>query len=283
MQLDPVVLWSLGELLLISLFAVLALILRGMLHRRRDHAAARSLIQHIKDDEERRTGETRDILGQRYGIGGDALDALVKTISREEKRFYQTLINLYLKRDAGSLENLNVAFEGAVAPYRSLELPQAEDAGSPAGDVVTDAGLDEAEMERLRNENKRLSEELRITMDTMGRMLSEYSSMFSGGDDEALDKDKMIAMFQADEGTDDAAASAADSADGKEQVLPETPAAADPVVGRSDREPSIPALPEETGMEPVAAIEDEDELMSLDDDLESLQTAEEAPVEQVQV
>jgi len=295
MQLNPVLLWSLGELLLISLIAVLALILRGILRRRRDRVAAQSLIQQIKDDEERRNGETRDILEQRFGINGNTLDDLVKAISREEKRFYQTLINLYLKRDARSLENLNVTFEGAVGPYRSLELPQAENPGTPSGDVVTDTALDDAELERLRNENESLSEELRITMDTMGRMLSEYSSMFSGGDDEALDKEKMIAMFQAGQGTADGASAepAEDSnaesegkreeAGGGDQASVKMDDAEDPRAG-SSAEDAVPDLQQEPDTEAVTTdAENEDELMSLDDDLESLQTAETPPVGQVQV
>jgi len=48
MQLDPLLLWSLGELLLISLVTATVLGVRGVLGRRRDRAAARTLIARIK-------------------------------------------------------------------------------------------------------------------------------------------------------------------------------------------------------------------------------------------
>ena len=42
--------------------------------------------------------------------------------------------------------------------------------------------VEASELERLRKENARLSDELQITMETMSRMLNEYSSMFVGGE-----------------------------------------------------------------------------------------------------
>lgn len=63
----------------------------------------------------------------------------------------------------------------ALEPYHALAGGmQAEQAPSQPGEA------DETGLEALRQENERLSEELRITMETMSRMLNEYSTMFSG-------------------------------------------------------------------------------------------------------
>jgi DNA-binding ferritin-like protein len=79
-----------------------------------------------------------------------------------------------------------------VAPYRTLEPPlETASAASASGDIN-----ESAEMLRLQEENKRLSEEVRITMETMGRMLNEYSAMFAGGGSEELDKEKIKSMFE---------------------------------------------------------------------------------------
>ncbi len=57
-------------------------------------------------------------------------------------------------------------------------------------------------------ENKRLSGELGTTMDTMSRMLNEFSLMFAGGAGSDLDKDKLRHMFQKHEAIVNAEAAA---------------------------------------------------------------------------
>ena len=296
MQLDPLLLWFLGELLLVSLVSATVLGVRGVLGRRRDRAAARSLIEQIKETVDDRAQETREILTQRYGIAGDSLEELVSAISREEKRFYQTLIDLYLKRDAEALQSLHLAFGVAVAPYRSLPIAQSQGAtGSEADDVATAADDDAAELGRLRDENERLSEELRITMDTMGRMLSEYSSMFAGGEDGELDKEKMIAMFQSEGGVLGAALADTDGADreaddGEPAPDPDQPQAAaeagegEGLPASTDDGDGGAEAPGDAAAETGASDPESEGLMSLDDDLEQdLAPPEEAPVAQIQV
>ncbi|HEB95087.1 MAG TPA: hypothetical protein ENI96_01490 [Sedimenticola thiotaurini] len=281
MQLDPLILWSLGELLLISLVAAVVLALRAFLQRRRDRSAAMALVGQIRSDEERRRQETRELLGGRYGIPGDLLDDLVGAICREEKRFYQTLINLYLMRDSVALRGLNLAFEGAVGPYRDLPVNAAPEGAEQAGDSVAPVNqADDAELQRLQDENARLSDELRITMDTMGRMLSEYSSMFAGGEGEELDKEKMIAMFQADAG--EQARQQETPAAAEEGEPPGPPAADDGAAARTGAEGSSDG--EDAGAEvetaaPADAAEapGDEGLMSLDDDLAEME--EDAPKE----
>jgi hypothetical protein len=199
MQLSSLVLMTLGELLLVTTITSILMLVMAVVRKKRDRSAAGALIARIKEGEGRRETETRALLQQNLGQGRELLETLVKKVGREEKRFYQTLINLYLKRDAGALENLQVAFEGATEPYRTLKVPQRQESEEIVPVVVESAvGDDSAEVARLKDENEKLSEELRITMDTMGRMLSEYSSMYAGGDGEELDKEKMLEMFRAD-------------------------------------------------------------------------------------
>lgn len=194
-NLSPLLLLTLGELLLVTSIVSVGLILHAVVKKKRDRVSAHKLIGRIKQDESRRQDETRDLLGGHFGLQGESLDELVNKICHEEKLFYQKLINLYLKRDAAALEVLHVAFEGATEPYRTLQLPAAE--GKPQRSEL-DGGDESGELKLLREQNERLSEELRITMDTMGRMLNEYSSMYSGGADAELDKEKLLDMFKAE-------------------------------------------------------------------------------------
>ena len=158
------------EALVVTTLIALVLIVLSVVRKNRDRKAAASIIEKIKEDEARRTAETKKILLHKFGFeDGDAEKLAVRT-DRAERVLYQSIINMYLQRDASALEGLNITYETAVEPYRTLE-PPGGGSGGPI-DVST-------EMAKLRTENKRLSEEIGVTMQTMGRMLSEYSAMFA--------------------------------------------------------------------------------------------------------
>jgi hypothetical protein len=191
MQIDPLSFLIMVELLVVTAGVSIGLGTFWFVRKRRDKSAAVVLVARIKEDQDRRKEETRTILAKRFGFAEDQIEELATTIDREEKRFYQVLVNTYLRRDVTVFENMYVEYEAAVDPYRALEPPlQAADADG-SGDIN-----ESAEMGRLKEENKRLSEEVRITMETMGRMLNEYSAMFAGGGEEKLDKEKIKSMFQ---------------------------------------------------------------------------------------
>ncbi|MBA1443594.1 MAG: hypothetical protein FE835_01505 [Gammaproteobacteria bacterium] len=86
--------------------------------------------------------------------------------------------------------------ENLVVGYQALELP--EGTGATGGAVSGTDGAEEGEIEHLKTENERLSDELRVTMDTMGRMLNEYSSMYAGGSDNNIDKGDILGKFQSE-------------------------------------------------------------------------------------
>jgi hypothetical protein len=192
MQIDPLLFLILVELLVVTAGVSIGLAAIWIFRKQRDKKAATVLVARIKEDRARRKQETKDILAKRFGFAEDQIDELATTIDREEKRFYQLLINTYLQRDVTIFENLYIEYESAVNPYRTLE-PPLETAGADSGPGDIN---ESAEILRLKEENKRLSEEVRITMETMGRMLNEYSAMFAGGGNDELDKEKIKSMFQ---------------------------------------------------------------------------------------
>ncbi len=210
MQIDPFLFLVLVELLLVTAGAAIAVVMVITSRKQKDKQAARTLVDRIKEDRSRRKEETRKVLVSRYGLDDAAAKELSTQIDRGERYFYQMMINAYLKRDYLVMENLNVEFESSVEPYRTLEVSgpvkvtekevaEAEE-GLPA-DTVTPAAEEQpsvsAECERLKVENTRLSQELRITMETMGRMLNEYSNMFGGGADFDRDgQNKLVEMFE---------------------------------------------------------------------------------------
>ncbi len=159
------------ELLIATTLVSGLLVVFILMRKMRDRKAAASIIWKVKEDEARRTAETKKIMLHKLGFADDDAEKLAVKINHEERAFYQNVINMYLRRDASALESLNITFESTVDPYRTLELP--------GGGGLTKKISDSKEMKVLKEENKRLSEEIAVTMQTMGRMLSEYSSMFA--------------------------------------------------------------------------------------------------------
>lgn len=190
-QISPLVLLALGELLLLSIVFSLVLLVIGFVRKRNERRAIAKLIPRIKENQARRRAETHTLMRENYGFEGQELDSIVNRISLAESRFYQALINLFFKRDPNLLEVFHLECEGVTEPYRALEIPKP--------DSVQDNALSHlpAEVEMLKAENERLSTELGVTMDNMGTMLKEYASMYGGGSGADLDKGQLIESFYA--------------------------------------------------------------------------------------
>jgi hypothetical protein len=144
--------------------------------------AAHHLAERVQNDRSARTERLKNLLSVKFGYAGEELEQTVRNITQAEMRLFQNLINSYMEDEQTNLGQIDVDEENLVLAYQDLKTPQ----GSAVASVLTDSGIDETEMQRLQEENKRLSDELRVTMDTMGRMLNEYSSMFSDDNDMPL-------------------------------------------------------------------------------------------------
>lgn len=257
-EVSKLLLLVLGELFIVSLIVAIVFAYLAFSKRQRDRSAVKQLVARIKEDSDRREQETRKVMEERYGFEGAELEEAVKKIRREEKAFYQVLIDVYLKRNTEAVPNLSVDYESSVDTYRTLEIPRGSTAAvaDSAGD-----GADPEEIMLLKEENQRLADELQVTMDTMGRMLSEYSLMFAGGSEDDLDKEKMREMLAADAG-----ATAAPEASAEEPSTMPEPEAAEPEMDES-------TATEADAAEPSA--EEDEGLKALDEELAMLDLSEE--------
>lgn len=186
-EVSKLLLLVLGELLLLSVVYAGIVNFLALSKRRRERSAIKKLVARIKEDSDRREAETRAIMKERFGLTDEKLDKAVHKIAREEKAFYQTLIDVFLRRDTEAVQNLSVDYESSVDAYRTIEIP---DRAEPAKDGEESDDRSE-ELILLKAENQRLTDELQLTMNTMGNMLSEYTQMFAGGADVSLDREKM--------------------------------------------------------------------------------------------
>ncbi len=150
--------------------------------KERIRKAAQHLAERVQSDQPARTKRLKGLLSEQYGYADNELEQILHNITQAEMRLFENLINGYMKDDQVHLQQIDVDEENLVLAYQELKLGQA---GSlrPA---TADEGSGKEELQQLQDENKRLSDELRVTMDTMGRMLNEYSSMFAGGQDKPL-------------------------------------------------------------------------------------------------
>lgn len=209
-----------GELLLVLFFALLISWFRNRAMRRRDRKAIKALIAQSKDRKEQRMAEIGEFLAGRYAMRGDVLGHAVRDIYKAETGLAQAFANTYLQRDAKAAAGFLRRIEDGVAGYWTLSPAMAGEQGVSAGDA--------GEVEFLRKENQELSAELRITMDTLSRMLNEYSTVFTkdadlgdiqviGGESDA-DADQAVGPSSQPESFDEADMSAEGAESGVEPV-----------------------------------------------------------------
>ncbi len=245
MNISPLVLALSGELLLITAVMSVFMLTGSMRRKKYDHAAALALIGQIKDKEESRLEETRALAGRIPGASDTEAEELAISIRNSELAHYQLLVDSYIKRDAAAFRDVCESFEAATDPYRKMEHARE----STSEDVEVQI-VDPGEFETLREEKERLAEELKITMETMGRMLSEYACMYAGGAVEELDKESIANMYSADE---------AAFGEGEDEAVEDTASSGEPEAAAAtpSDDADIPALDQEWLEEAVKASESE--------------------------
>jgi hypothetical protein len=196
-SLIALIIW--GELTFLMAGGLALLLINRMVAQGKGKKSVKQLMEKIKADREARIIEIRKGLAA-YGLEEDVLEAKVTEIDKRERKFYQRIATMYQKRSDAMLATLNVALEGTTKPYYELDLKLEAAAEEPAEEQHT--GIDTAEMEALKKKNEELQNELAVTMETIGRMLSEYSSMFGSEEAEGLDKDKIMEAFEVDESSE---------------------------------------------------------------------------------
>ncbi len=261
MELSPLVFIIWVEITVVAFVGLAVLLVMSLAKKGKDKKAVKALFKAIKSDRERRLGEIRESF-QSYGLAADEIDKRLRDIDRQELNLYQHIGMLYTKRSEALLKTLNVAHEASTQPFMDLDL-SAGNAGSPAS---------AEELEALRSENRRLEEELSVTMETVGRMLSEYSSMFGNEEAEGLDKDRIMESFETD--SEDAEQNWEETSADNEM---EDSGSADDLSAESEIDVAEDLAPADTDVDNTDDIPD-DELLEISDDWEDSQEHPEASI-----
>ncbi len=193
-EIDPIIIMAMGEALLILLIIVIVMAVFAMKRISNDKKAAETLVGKLKEDRSNREEKVRCMLNGKYHYKDENLGSSVRKFSKSERCFYQTFIKTYLNRDYKKLSNLDMEFDRATTPYFDIELPSPTDEGA-------EKEKDE-QLSKLKKDNKKLKEELGVSMKTLGRMLGEYANI--------LDEEKLEAKSkEAEEVTEDSTAAEA--------------------------------------------------------------------------
>jgi len=189
MELSPLIAFVWIELTFVTIGALLFILIYSLGQKAKRKKAVNTFFQTIKADRQRRMDEIRQaLLG--YGLDENDVEKRLRNIDHHEMNLYQHIGLIYIKNSDVLLKTINVAQETTTQSFLDLGLSAgSENAG----------GADQSELDALRTENENLKSELGVTMDTIGRMLSEYSSMFGSDMDDGLDKDKIMESFDSEE------------------------------------------------------------------------------------
>ena len=164
-------------MLLVGLVVVLWLQIKAKSKLRK---AVEQLVSQIKQQSKTRTAEAGSFLQETYGLSDSELISAVEEIDKQERRFFQKLVNALAKSDSNLITSLDASVAELVDTYKSLK-PKAVEAIPDATDSVGDIKEYEAVIEALKIKNEDLNEELIITRETMANTIKEFGSMFGGG------------------------------------------------------------------------------------------------------
>ncbi len=153
----------------------------------KERLAARRLVNKLKNGESSRKEDLSNRLSESCALGGAAIETALTEIDSQEKILYQQIVKMFLGRDAALLLEIDKSVQALSEPFCKLLADVAAiEKVDPA--ITTAIETANVEINRLRGESERLTEQLSMAMQTMDEVSSEYSKMFGSTKDvEELD------------------------------------------------------------------------------------------------
>jgi len=119
-EISAIVLSLLIEAYVVLLVAIITWFYIASKKKKKDRKAALKLVEQIKQQSEARHTLTSSYLKEKYNLEGPQLKKAINAIDKSEKRFFQKVINLYLKRDSEALGTLDADVAELINTYKSL-------------------------------------------------------------------------------------------------------------------------------------------------------------------
>lgn len=181
------------EILLPLAVLIVVLVFASLRRRRQDVAGMRRLVETLQSTDEARKQALRTFLAEQLGFEDPDLSQRITLIETQRKAVYKVLIQAFLKHDAEAIAQLHEPLD-AYADIYHLLAHQQNFAAAAGGD--DDRG-NEAHATALRKENRRLKDEVNITLGTLNNIFAEYTSMFGEQIDRAqMSVEEIIAAME---------------------------------------------------------------------------------------
>ena len=174
------------------LILVLILVLRIRV-KVRHRNAVKKLVSQVNHQSDVRIKETGSFLQDIYALDGPELKKAVKDIDKREKKFFQKIIDMFLRGETSLLAAMDAAVAELVEPYKNFK-PKIET--SVESETEKTALI---KVESLGAENEKLKLELQATKDKLQDMIAEFGNMFGGGSDHELAKHEVVDKLSTDE------------------------------------------------------------------------------------
>lgn len=179
-----------------ALFALLALaVTLFFIYRRKRNQeinAIDSFISQLDEQAELKNQPLDHLLSKTCGLDKKTVQTTLQEVSESERALTQKVIELFLQREMGMLNEIDQCIGNLSEPYCKLlaHMSSAQDkpAAAPAGNA-----------EALERINQQLVRQLDTAMQTIDEITSEYTRVFSGNQTELElenSSKKMLQIFQ---------------------------------------------------------------------------------------
>ncbi len=191
---------EIGLILLLVLGTILFLAKKRSM---KDKTLVMALVEKIKSAEPDKREKLLTLLKETYGYDDKKAEEKIDEVIRSEKNLYNNLIQIFLKNNRNKISGFDRYLNDIIESYQGMS--SVEDNANTGNEEGQDSNLaiTREENNKLRDTNKKLKHDLNAAMDTMESMMSEYASMYEGGqkDGEQRMKNEMFKLRQVLEST----------------------------------------------------------------------------------
>lgn len=258
--------WILAEMNVLMLILLGSAMFLHFRNKRRDTSAVSALVRTVKESEPRQAEAIRSALVSQYGQDEGSASEAAKQLIKLKKRFYKTLIHIYIDKQRDAFEALDQRLDELVMSYRTQmpiveeSAPQEEPAPAEGGQQTALAEKTDnlsADIEELKRQNEQLQKNLTETKQELESTITEYVNAYSGGAE--LGKARLnseLGKIKSDQ---------------RKGILEEEQRSEADQAGQT----AAPDAPQEPPQEATAHDDDNDDVMSLSDALGEQALAEE--------
>lgn len=193
-ELNSIVVILMAEALAAVLLIMMFFFFRSKKNVSGEQLAAHELIDKLEDTESFKSKKLAKLISEHCAIEQGDLKNILKDINQNERILYQKIIQVFLNNDTGLLKGIDKQVDKLAEPYCKLLV-------NNSSNNVGDEKLNDAEkmLSLHSKENERLSEQLKIAMQTMDEISQEYTKVFAGNQTQLElenSSKKMFAVFR---------------------------------------------------------------------------------------